>query len=134
MDNSSSETSSVLDNTAVVLSGLCLVHCLLLPFIVGALPFLGQFGSGHLHLQMLVIVLPVSSIALALGFRKHENWHIIGWGSLGMLLLVVGGTIAHGYYGLMADRLFTIVGALMLAVTHYYNNRLSRGCRSTKNF
>jgi hypothetical protein len=126
MDNSSSESSRALDNTAVGLSGLCLAHCLLLPFIVGALPFFGQYGSGHFHLQMLLIVVPVSVVALALGFRKHKSEQVVAWGTLGMLLLVVGGTIAHSRYGLTADRLFTIVGALTLAVTHYYNNLFSR--------
>jgi hypothetical protein len=126
MVNRSPESSKTLDNTAVALSSLCLAHCLLLPFIVGALPFFAQAGNGHFHLQMLAIVLPVSSIALALGYRTHQNWRILGWGALGMLLLVVGATVAHSRYGLMADRLFTIVGGLTLAVTHYRNNRLSR--------
>lgn len=126
MDNSSSESSGTLDNAAVALSGLCLLHCLLLPFIVGALPFFGQFGSGHFHLQMLLIVVPVSTVALALGFRKHRSARVLAWGTLGMLLLIVGATIAHNELGVTADRLFTIGGALTLAVTHYFNNRLSR--------
>lgn len=126
MDNSSSDSSGALDNAAVALSGLCLLHCLLLPFIVGALPFFGQFGSEHFHLQMLLIVVPVSTVALALGFRKHRSVRIFAWGIVGMLLLLVGATIAHNRLGVTADRLFTIGGALTLAVTHYYNNRLSR--------
>jgi len=126
MDNSSSESNGTLDNTAVALSGLCLLHCLLLPFIVGALPFFGQFGSGHFHLQMLLIVVPVSTVALALGYRTHRNARVFAWGILGMLLLIVGATVAHNELGITADRLFTIVGALALAITHYYNNRLSR--------
>jgi hypothetical protein len=46
-----------------------------------------------------------------------------------MLLLVIGGTVAHTYYGLAADRTFTMAGAIVLAVTHYYNSRLVRHCR-----
>jgi hypothetical protein len=49
-----------------------------------------------------------------------------------MLLLVVGGTLAHTYYGIVADRSFTVSGALVLAVTHYYNSRLVRHCRSAE--
>jgi hypothetical protein len=130
MDNSSSSTSSALDQVAVGLSGLCLAHCLLLPLIIAVVPFFGHLGSGHFHLQMLAFVLPISAIALALGYRRHRQRAIIAWGTLGMLLLVVGGTLMHKNFGLTADRLFTIAGALTLAVVHYFNNRLTRHCRN----
>ena len=52
-----------LDGVAVGLSALCLIHCLALPVIVAGLPFLAQFADGHLHAQMLLIVLPLSIIA-----------------------------------------------------------------------
>jgi hypothetical protein len=130
MDNSTTSTSTTLDQAAVALSGLCLVHCLVMPFAVILLPFLHQFGAEHFHVQMLALVLPISIIALALGFRRHRNFAVIGWGTFGMLLLTVGGTLIHTHYGLAADRIFTIAGALTLAVAHYFNTRLARRCRS----
>ena len=47
----------------------------------------------------------------------------------GVKLLVIGGTVAHSRYGLVADRAFSISGALVLAVTHYFNSRRVRHCR-----
>ena len=116
----------MLDRLAVGLSGLCLVHCLLLPVIIAALPFLSQLAADHLHVQMLVAVIPVSFVALALGFRRHRNPMIIAAGAVGVLLLVVGGTIAHARYGIVADRVLTIGGSLLLAATHYANSRYAR--------
>ena len=118
--------SKWLDGAAVALSALCLLHCLALPLIVAGLPFLAQFAEGHLHAQMLVIVLPLSIVALGLGYRHHESLQIVAGGGAGMLLLVIGATVAHGQLGLTADRVFTIAGALVLATAHYFNSMRSR--------
>ncbi len=126
MDNSQTQGHSALDRTAAALSGLCLLHCLALPFIVGALPLVGQFGNSHFHLQMLLLVLPVSMLALALGYRRHGSIAVAWGGAAGMVLLLAGATVVHDHLGLIADRLFTVVAALILAVTHFCNSRLSR--------
>lgn len=115
-----------LDGVAVGLSALCLIHCLALPLIVAGLPFLAQFAEGHLHAQMLIIVLPLSIVALALGFRHHRNLRIILAGAVGMALLTIGALVAHDSWGLTADRAFTIVGALVLAAAHFYNSVQTR--------
>ena len=130
MDNSSG-SSEVLDKVAISLSGLCLVHCLALPLAIVILPFLGQFSDDHLHVQMLIMVIPVSAIALALGFRRHRHVGIVIAGIAGLAIVTIGGTIAHDHYGLFADRLLTIIGSLVLAVTHYRNFRLSRHVKAS---
>ena len=121
-----SKSTKWLDGAAVGLSALCLVHCLALPLIVAGLPFLAQFAEEHLHAQMLVVVLPLSIVALGLGFRHHRNRRIVAGGVVGMALLTVGATVAHGNWGLAADRAFTIVGALILATAHFYNSVQTR--------
>lgn len=126
MDDNSSNHLSFLDNTAVALSGICLLHCLTLPVLIALLPFMGQFGEGHFHIQMLLVVLPVSVIAFTLGFRRHHVKSVIAWGSIGILLLVLGATVVHSSFGLVADRTVTICAALILAFAHYFNNRFSR--------
>jgi hypothetical protein len=126
MVNSALKPAAMLDRTAVMLSGLCLLHCLLLPFLLVALPALAALSEGHLHAQMLVVAIPVSVVALAFGFRRHSSRYVLSFGILGMVLLTFGGTVAHSYYGIVSDRAFTIAGALVLAVTHYFNSRLVR--------
>lgn len=125
MDNSSGRPA-VLDQVAVALSGLCLLHCLLLPFAVALLPFLGQFSDDHLHAEMLFVVIPVSVIALTLGFQRHRHRGVVISGIIGLTVLTIGGTIAHSAYGLLADRTLTVIGSITLAVTHYRNFRLSK--------
>lgn len=130
MDNSASRTTEILDRTGILLSALCVVHCLTLPLLIAVVPFLGQFAEGHLHAQMLIVVLPLSTGALALGFRRHRNGQIIILGLVGMLLLTLGGTVMHEQFGIVADRIFTMSGATVLAVSHWYNSRAGRRCES----
>jgi len=126
-----SKSTSWLDGAAVGLSALCLIHCLALPLLVAGLPFLAQFSEGHLHSQMLVVVLPLSIVALGLGYRHHRNSKIVLGGVVGMLTLVVGATVAHTQLGLSADRVFTITGALTLATAHFYNSLRTRERKKT---
>ncbi len=125
-DPNSAKSTDWLDGAAVLLSALCLVHCLLLPLIVAGLPLLAQFSDGHLHAQMLIVVVPLSVVALGLGFRGHQNRRIIAIGATGLLLLIVGATLAHEYLGIFSDRLLTTAGALVLAMAHYHNTVLAR--------
>ena len=125
MDNRSVQPA-FLDQLAVALSGLCLVHCLLFPVAIIVLPFLGQFADDHLHAEMLVFVIPVSLLALWFGYRRHRQIVVWYYGIAGLLLLTIGGTLVHDNYGLLADRAMTVAGSIVLAITHYRNFRLSR--------
>lgn len=126
MDDSRSKPNTALDQTAVALSGLCLLHCLALPFFIGLLPFAGQFGDDHFHLQMLAIVIPVSVVAFGLGLRRHHRVGVLLGGATGLLLLTAGATIVHSRWGTTADQLFTVAAATLLAISHFYNSRLSK--------
>ncbi len=123
---------SWLDGTAVALSALCVLHCIALPLVVAGLPFLAHIVEGHLHAQMLVVVLPLSVVAFGVGYRRHHDRRVIFIGLLGMLLLVFGATIAHDQLGLAADRTMTILGALVLGAAHLSNAYYYRflGCSS----
>lgn len=125
MDNSSRK-KAILDKVAVGLSGLCLLHCLLLPFVVAVLPFLGQIGNDHFHAEMLLFVVPVSVIALGVGYRRHHRAAVLVFGAAGLIILAIGGTYVHDTYGEMADRAMTVTGSIILAFTHFKNFRLAR--------
>jgi len=125
MDNSS-RRRALLDKIAVGLSGLCLLHCLLLPFVVAVLPFLGQFDEDHLHAELLIFVIPVSVIALAVGFRRHGQSSVLFTGAAGLIILILGALVVHDLYGLIADRAMTVSGSLILAYTHYRNFLLAK--------
>ena len=117
-----SEKTDWLDGAAVLLSALCLLHCLALPLVVAGLPMLAQFSDSHLHLQILAIVVPLSIAALGLGYRRHRNVNILWAGFAGLLILFIGATLVHDNLGEMADRVVTITGSVVLAAAHYFNS------------
>ena len=52
MNQTPAKSTDWLDGAAIGLSSLCLLHCLALPFFVGALPMLMPFTESHLHAKM----------------------------------------------------------------------------------
>jgi hypothetical protein len=98
---------------------------------VAGVPFLAQFEETHLHYQVLILVVPLSVFALAIGFRRHRDMRIVLGGAFGMLLLVVGATVAHTQLGLAADRIFTVLGSLVLATSHFFNSYRKKAANSS---
>lgn len=115
-----------LDRVAVVLSGLCIVHCLALPILLIAVPVMAEFASTHWHLPMLLFAVPVSVVAIVMGYRRHGNLAIVGWAALGLALLIAGATVGHNFFGPAADRSLTVAGSLLLAAVHWQNSRQMR--------
>ncbi|WP_299697077.1 MerC domain-containing protein [Hydrocarboniphaga sp.] len=120
---------AALDMGAMLLSGLCLVHCLALPLLVAALPWAmaGLFTSESFHFWMLIAVVPSSFAALLLGCRRHRDWRVLAVGACGVLLLSAG--LVGSVYGVIAHRgetVLTVCGALLLAAAHTANFVLHR--------
>ena len=70
------------DKLAIVLSGLCVLHCFAVPIIVLFLPAsLTAFVSDeNFHIGMLMAVIPISFFAFISGYREHgkESFMILG--------------------------------------------------------
>ena len=118
--------STTLDRLSIVLSGICIVHCLLTPIALTILPIfaLSSFVEDILfHQLMLWLVLPSSSIALFIGCRKHRNFSIAASGILGMLVLVLVAFLGHQIISPTLERILTSVGGLILAYSHFLNYR-----------
>ncbi len=126
MNQTPSKSTEWLDGAAIGLSGVCLLHCLALPFFAGALPMLMPFTESHLHAQVLYFAVPLSVVAIGIGYARHHDPHVVLAAVAGLGLLVVGATIAHGSLGVVADRFFTISGSIVLAAAHLWNGLLAR--------
>ena len=126
MNHTPAKSTDWLDGAAIGLSGLCLLHCLALPFFAGVLPMLMPFTESHLHAQILYFAVPLSIVAVGIGYARHRSPRVVIAAAAGLALLTVGATVAHGSLGVVADRLFTISGSLVLAAAHLWNGLLSR--------
>lgn len=116
---------SLLDNSAIALSGLCLLHCLALPLLAVALPLLGTWSRAEwVHVVFASAAVPLSGYALWSNQRRHALpaalWAMAGCGLAGLALG------ASGIVGEHLETPITVVASLLLASAHLLNLRLRR--------
>ena len=112
-----------LDRFGVLLSGLCMIHCLAGLFLVGAL----GLGGGVLlnpaiHRFGLVLALVVGASTIGLGALRHGHRLPLIVGGSGLALMLGAVLVGHG----SAEAVLTIMGVLLVASAHVINMR--RGC------
>jgi len=122
------QDSTRLDSLALILSGICLVHCLLLPVALTIMPILGahMMSHGDFHALMLVIALPTSVLAFGIGCRQHRRGSVLLLGTAGLTLLVVAAFAVESTWGAEAERWITVLGGIVLAIAHVQNFRFCR--------
>lgn len=115
------------NNLAISLSVLCAIHCLAFPLVVLFLPNVAVMGFDNeaVHKWLLVGVIPFSVYSLSLGCKKHKRHHLLGFGFVGLALMIMAVVIG----GEVLEKVFTLTGTIILAVAHYMNYRFCRNDR-----
>ena len=122
--------STTLDKFGILLSGVCMLHCLIAPVIVTLVPILSLnilVEDLLFHTLMLWLVLPTSCIALFLGCRKHKKISILATGIIGMSILIVVALFGHDIFGETGEKIIITIGGIIIALSHYLN---FRACQS----
>ena len=114
-----------MDTAAVVLSSVCMLHCLALPIVLTLLPIVNVtlLDESTFHLVMMVGILPLSVIALSVGCRQHKDSLTLILGGAGLLILTFTAVFGHDTLGLPGERIVTSIGGLVLAAAHIQNYR-----------
>lgn len=122
---------ATIDKTAIGLSIICTVHCLVLPVALVMLPALGAsiVGDESFHQWLLLAVLPTSMIALTMGCRRHGHSDVVLVGLAGLTILALTAFLGHDLLGETGEKTATVVGVTLIAFTHFRNHRL---CRNTQ--
>lgn len=122
---------AAIDRTAIGLSIICTLHCLLLPIAMTILPALTatSFGDETFHRLLLVAVLPTSMIALTMGCRKHRNWGVVGTGLSGLIILTLVVFAGQDLLGQAGEKMATVLGAGIIAFGHLRNHILCRNAQ-----
>jgi len=124
MNNLSSHTN----NLAIGLSTMCVIHCLATPLLTVLLPSLTalQFESEAFHSWLLIAVIPTSLFSLAMGCKQHQNYRVLMVGIVGLLFLITAVFVEDLANGELLEKMFTIIGASIVAFGHIMNFRLCR--------
>ncbi|HWK41369.1 MAG TPA: MerC domain-containing protein [Croceibacterium sp.] len=122
--NVGSTRLSGLDRMGMMISGICLIHCLALPLIAALLPFFAVTlpGDEWTHRVLLGMALPVTGFALLRGWRRHRAAGPAITGAVGLGLIATALFVPEE----TMEVALTVVGGLIVIRAHIGNWRAHR--------
>ena len=121
MEEQVNQPKIALDRFAIFLSGLCLLHCLALPFAALLGPALGRWlldTETDVHWLLLALAVPVSLWALARGYRAHPRVFNLVLGIAGLCAMFLG---ASHWLGEDYEVALTVTGVVAVMIAHIRN-------------
>ena len=121
---------AIADKSAIALSFLCALHCLLLPAAIVLYPSTLGFlpGDESVHFALLFLVIPVSAYALVKGGKVHKSRKVFITGISGLLVLVAAVVLGHDILGEIGEKILTVLGSIIVIIAHVQNHLI---CRAT---
>ena len=118
------------DRLGIALSVVCLVHCLLLPFAVAAIPLLAApwLESNGVHIAMAVLLLPVALLAVIPGLRVHGRKSVAAAMLAGLSLISTAAFAGEALLTREWEIGLTVLGGAILVCAHAVNLLLCRTC------
>jgi len=113
-------TTKTLDSAGVIISSLCVVHCLLMPFLGLLLPVIGSLSEVEwVHKVLVIIAIP---LFVNLILRSGKAYVILP-AIFGMLCLLAGAFLEslHDF-----EAVVTVIGATLLGLSHLQNLYLAK--------
>lgn len=108
--------TSLLDASAISLSGLCMAHCLVLPLVAAFSPLLAAWAEAEwVHAAVVLMAAPLSALAL---WRRGQRPAVILLALGGLSLMGLGLWPFHDQ-----ETPLTVGGSLLLASAHIVNWR-----------
>ncbi len=130
---SSPQQTSYIDRLGIALSGLCAVHCLVLPL---ALPFMGTLvnfiHSEWTHILLAILIIPTVVFTAWRGYKHHgkrEVLWLLGIGTLAVLAAIFVGEQGAGDH---VEAAVTTLGSVLLITGHWQNHKHCSLCASGK--
>ena len=138
---------NITDKFSICLSMCCIMHCLALPILIVLLPSISSLWINDeiVHVYLVLLAIPISLFAMVKSLKAHNNYKCISLAIIGLLLLTTaifmhdigsffgeqghgeehGHDEHHGIGGLL-EKIFTVLGALILVGAHILNLRFSK--------
>jgi hypothetical protein len=87
--------------------------------------FLFSFLENELiHKLILLCTLPISVLALALGYKNHKTINFLLIGVIGLTMLVGAIFLGEILFGEFGEKGLTLIGSIFIAYSHYNNYRI----------
>ena len=116
------------DQAAMTLSIACIVHCFFAPsvLILGSGYLAVNLGDELVHKFIVLIAVPVSAVALYLGYKNHKVSTFIPSAVLGLALLIFAVTFGESLWGELGEKGLTLFGSFLVAYSHFRNYQVCK--------
>ncbi|MEE9371954.1 MAG: MerC domain-containing protein [Saprospiraceae bacterium] len=125
------ENTILLDKAGMLVSGLCAIHCSILPIllVLGVGTGFGWMLSHEVELIFLIVSLLIASYSLVQGYIKvHRRIGIVVLAFIGFFLLILGHEIEAFTLGIV----LSTVGGISILLAHLASFRSRSRCIITK--
>ena len=118
------------DRLGITLSIVCLVHCLVLPFAIVALPLVAArwLDTSTFHTAMALALLPVALLAVVPALRMHGRISVAAAMAAGLSLLSTAAFAGEDLLSHEWQIVLTVAGGAILVAAHAVNLALCRAC------
>ena len=116
------------DRISIGISILCVMHCLLFPsLLIFSSNYLLLFlNNEFFHYILLFLIVPVSTFALTIGSKNHDNYFIFATGLIGIVFLFSALLFDIKILFFSSEILLTLLGSMIVMFAHYKNFQLCR--------
>lgn len=129
----------IADRLAMILSSLCVIHCLLTPILLISIPALASvsiLNDETFHQILLFFVLPIGAFALSVGYLHHRSKWVVLAGAFGLTLLsspllVEWLGLGHEVLGENGEVIITVIASSIIVSAHIVNYRLRKYTRKS---
>ena len=110
------------DRMGIIVSISCILHCLLMPIAIIALPMIPYLEASEekLHLVFAILAIPIAVFSLWRGFKCHALIRPMFFAGLGIALLWIAMLVHEPHW---LEILVTGIGASLIIVSHVLNHR-----------
>ena len=120
---------AIADKSAIALSVLCALHCLLLPAAIVLYPSTLGFlpGDESVHFALLFVVIPISAYALIKGGKVHKSRKVFITGISGLVVVMAAVVLGHDIVGEIGEKILTVLGSIIVIIAHVQNHLICLG-------
>jgi hypothetical protein len=119
-----------LDSLGACVSGICLVHCIAMPFVLAFAPAFAHLlpADEAIHRGLALLVVGAGLPSFVSGYRRHKKKRAILGGMLGMAVILASLILGDRLGSHTAEVGVTSLGSVLLCTAHFVNRTFCRRC------
>lgn len=119
------------DKVGLLVSSLCIVHCVLLPVSIVLFPTITSFlpiEEDTVHVLLILFIVPAVAFTIYSGLKVHGQRKPLYWMGGGLLFVLFGTFFVHNLFSHEWEPFFVLIGSLLLVRGHLLNSHHCRRC------